>query len=404
MAGREVADRRGRFAVGKLLVIGQIAMSLSVVVGAGLLIGTLTRLYTLDPGFNRSGVLVVSVNTRNVGYSQEQSSVTNQELLARMRALPGVRLASASRLTPISGSLWYNDVEVDGFSPTDKQDALVWLNTMSEGYFATLETPLLAGRDFDSRDAPGSVQVAVINQTMARKFFGEPQPLGKQFRIVPVSGDVETYEVIGVVADTKYESLEETALPIAYFPLSQTGFAGSSLLFLLRTEGPPTALVTAVTRLIEGVHPRISVRFATLEGMVAASLARPRVLAALSGFFGAVALLLAMIGLYGTLSYRVTSRRNEIGVRLALGATRTRVLGMVLGEVGRLASAGIAVGIIIALASTRVLSAFLFGVTATDPVTLVSSSVVLAAVAVAAGALPAWRAARLDPMEELREQ
>ncbi len=275
---------------------------------------------------------------------------------------------------------------------------------MSEGYFATLETPLLAGRDFDSRDAPGSVQVAVINQTMARKFFGEPQPLGKQFRIVPVSGDVETYEVIGVVADTKYESLEETALPIAYFPLSQTGFAGSSLLFLLRTEGPPTALVTAVTRLIEGVHPRISVRFATLEGMVAASLARPRVLAALSGFFGAVALLLAMIGLYGTLSYRVTSRRNEIGVRLALGATRTRVLGMVLGEVGRLASAGIAVGIIIALASTRVLSAFLFGVTATDPVTLVSSSVVLAAVAVAAGALPAWRAARLDPMEELREQ
>ncbi|UCG87573.1 MAG: ABC transporter permease [Gemmatimonadota bacterium] len=401
-AGREAADRRGRFAIGKVLVIGQVAMSLSLVVGAGLLIGTLTRLHALDPGFNRDGVLIVSVNTRNVGYSREESRLTNLGLLARLRALGGVRSASAAVIIPISGSSWNNDVEVDGYQPTDRQDALVWFNTMSDGYFTTLQTPLLAGRDFDSRDAPGSVQVAVINETMARRFFAEPRPLGRLFRVVPISGEGETYEVIGVVTDTKYGSIGEATLPIAYFPLSQTGFEGSSLQFLIRTDGAPTALIPAVASLIGEVHPRISVRFSTLEDVVAASLTRPRVLAVLSGFFGGVALLLATIGLYGTLSYRVTSRRNEIGVRLALGAARTRVLGMVLGEVGRLALAGIAIGVIGALASTRLLSTFLFGVKATDPLTLALSATVLAVVAVVAGALPAWRAARLDPVETLR--
>lgn len=222
--------------------------------------------------------------------------------------------------------------------------------------------------------------------------------------MTPPGGDTETYEVIGVVADTKYESIDEATAPIAYLPLSRAPFAGSALMFQLRTAGAPTTLVSQVAGLIGEVHPRISIRFSTLEEVVAASLTRPRLLALLSGFFGAVALLLAMIGLYGTLSYRVTGRRAEIGLRLALGAARGRVLGMVLSEVGRLVSVGIAIGVVVALTSTRLLSAFLFGVTASDPRMLVLSAAVLAAVAVAAGALPAWRAARLDPMEALREQ
>ncbi|NIM50082.1 MAG: FtsX-like permease family protein [Gemmatimonadales bacterium] len=404
-ARQAVTARRGRFATGKLLVIAQLAMSLSLVVVAGLLIGTLTRLQRLNPGFNRDGVLLVSIDKRNARFSPEESRQVNQELLTRMRALPGVSSASASLLTPISGSSASTLVEVDGYTPSVRQDMRVRFNRTSDAFFATLETPLLAGRDFDSRDTPQSIQVAVINETMAHRFFSESQPLGRQFHQPRASGDAQAYEVIGVVADTKYRSIGEATQLIVYFPLSQEGgFPGPALQFQVRTDGAPTTLVPAVVSLMEEVHPRISVRFSTLEDDVAASLAQPRVLAVLSGFFGAVALLLAMIGLYGTLSYRVTSRRNEIGVRLALGAARTHVLGMVIGEVCRLAVAGIALGVVVALASTRLLATFLFGVTATDPTTLVMSVVVLATVAVAAGALPAWHATRLDPMEALREE
>jgi predicted permease len=403
-AGREIADRRGRFAAGKLLVIGQLAMSLILVVGAGLLIGTLTRLQTVNTGFNRDGVLLVSADKRNADYSPEESRVVYQELLERMRALPGVRSASASRITPIGNSSWNMYVEVDGYEPADERETLVWMNSVSDAYFTTLETPFRAGRDFDSRDASGSVQVAMINETMARKFFAEPQPLGRHFRVTRPGEETETYEVVGVVADTRYDAIDEETLSIAYFPLGQEREPWGVLRLQLRTDGPPTALISAVTNLIADVHPRISVRFTTLADDVAASLTRPRLLALLSGFFGAVALLLAMIGLYGTLSYRVASRRNEIGLRLALGAARTRVLGMVLGEVGRLTAVGITIGIVAALVSARILASFLYGVTATDPATLVLSALILAVVAMAAGALPALHAARLDPMKTLREE
>ncbi|MFC1639537.1 ADOP family duplicated permease [Gemmatimonadota bacterium] len=403
-AGRENADRCGRFATGKVLVVGQLALSLALVVGAGLLIGTLTRLNSLDMGFDRDGVLLISIDKRNTGYSPEESRVANQELLERMRSLSGVRSASASRMTPIGRSSWNNYVDVDGFAPPDRDETLTWLNSVSDAYFATLGTPFTAGRDFDSRDAAGAPRVAVVNETMARKFFGEPQPLGRHFRLEPFGGVVETYEVIGVVVDTKYRSVDEETRPIAYLALNQSTEDWGVLRVQLRADGAPTALISAATNAIAEVHPRLSVRFSTLADDVAANLARPRLLAVLAGFFGSVALLLAMIGLYGTLSYRVTSRRNEIGVRLALGSARTRVLGMVLGEVGRLVLIGILIGVVITFASMRLLATFLFGVSATDPTTVGLSAAVLAVVAITAGALPAWQAARLDPMVALREE
>jgi ABC-type antimicrobial peptide transport system permease subunit len=212
------------------------------------------------------------------------------------------------------------------------------------------------------------------------------------------------YEVVGIVGDTKYRSIDEDGAAIAYFPVAQKGSFNSTLKFQIRSDGEPAILIGSVTNLIAEVHPRLSVRFTTLEDQVAASLTRPKLLAMLSGFFGAVALLLAMLGLYGTLAYQVTSRRNEIGVRLALGAARSHVLGMVLGEVGRLVVLGVAIGVALTVAGTRLLASFLFGVTVMDPMTVAVSAAILASVALAAGALPAWHAARLDPMETLREE
>ncbi len=403
-AGREISERRGRFSVGKALVVGQLAMSLFLVSGAGLLIGTLASLQSTDTGFNRNGVLLVSVNKRNAGYSPEESRVVDRELLERLRALPGVASASSAKISPISGSAWNNYVEVDGYEPADRRETLAWFNSTSDDFFSTLQTSLLAGRDFDSRDALGSVPVAIVNETMARRFFGNPQPLGRHFRVSPPGEEVQVFEVIGVVADTKYRTVDEETHPIAYFPLAQDQDDWGHLEYQIRTGGKPAGIISAVNALIADVNPRISIRFGTLDDAVATSLTRPRILAMLSGFFGGVALMLAMIGLYGTLSYRVASRRSEIGVRLALGAAQTRVLGMVLGEVGRMTLLGVVLGIGCALAGTRLLTSFLFGVEATDPMTLALSAVTLAAVALAAGALPAWHAARLDPMETLREE
>jgi predicted permease len=403
-AGRSTTTGSRRFATGKVLVIGQLALSLNLVVGAGLLLATLTRLLTVDTGFNRSGLLVASVNVGNAGYSPEEYHLVHEELLRRMRSIPGVRSASAAQIIPFGGSSMNNHVEVDGFSPAMRDETLVWYNFASDAFFATLETPLLAGRDFDSRDAQGQTPVAVINETMARRFFSESQPLGRHFRMKAGSADMVPYEVIGVVADTKHSAIEEVARPRAYFPLRQRPFNSSSLFFQLRTDGTPTSLIAAVTEELRDEHPRISVRFDTLEEQVAASLMRPKLLAVLSGFFGAVALLLAMIGLYGTLAYQVTSRRNEIGVRLALGAARSRLLGLVFGEVGRMVLLGLVLGVALTFATTRFLASLLFGVTAMDPKILALSAVVLALVAVAAGALPAWKAARLDPMRVLREE
>lgn len=402
--GRSGTTRLGRFATGKVLVIGQLALSLNLVVGAGLLLRTLTRLLTHDTGFNRNGVLVASIDISNAGHSPEEYRLVNQELLRRMRATPGVRSASAARITPFSGSSANNHVEVDGFSPADREETLTWYNFASDAFFATLETPFLAGRDFDSRDAQGTVLVAVINETMASRFFTEAQPLGRHFRMKAGSDETRTYEVIGVVADTKHSTVDEATRPRVYFPLSQQPYSQASLRFQLRTDGAPTSLIPTVTGLIAEMHPRISVRFFTLQDQVEVSLSRQRLLAVLSGFFGAVALLLAMIGLYGTLAYQVTSRRNEIGVRLALGAARSRLLGMVFGEVGRLVLIGLTLGVALTFATTRFLASLLFGVKATDLKTLVFSAVVLAVMAAAASTLPAWHAARLDPMVVLREE
>ena len=403
-SGRGVAEGQSRFTVGKALVVGQIALSLVLVIGAGLLLGTFRKLVTMDPGFRREGVLVVDVGLRNTGYKEQQYGAVQRDLLERFRALPGVQGAAASVLTPISGSAWNEFIKVDGYTPKSALDALVYFNQVTDGFFSAIGTPLVAGRDFDARDRLGSQPVAIVNETLGRKFFNGTSPLGKYYRLDQHDSLAAPVQIIGVVRDAKYRELREETLPTAYVAMSQDSAQNPHADYVLRTAGSPSSLAPSVKAMVAEVNRSIALELTPLSQQVDASLARERLLATLSGFFGALALLLATIGLYGTLSYSVARRRSEIGVRIALGAGRERVMRLVLGEVVRMVLIGVTLGAVAALFSTRVMTAFLFGLSASDPGTVIGSASILAVVALAAGAFPAWRAARVDPIAALREE
>jgi len=402
---RGVADGHSRFSIGKSLVVAQIALSLLLVVGAALLLGSWRRLATVDPGFRSDHVLLLAADVRsgNEGASPEQKGSLRRQLLERLRAVPGVRLASASELTPISGGGWNNNIKVDGFTPVTRDDALVWMNEVSQGYFTTMGTPLITGRDFNTSDVPGSLKVAIVNEALAQKFFGTRSAIGQHIQVANGNDYDPPLEIVGIVGNAKYESMRETPQPIAYLSMSQDGDQGLSVNFEIRTVGPTTAIIPVIKTAIAQVAPRASLDFKTLDTQVTESLRLPRTLATLAGFFGALALLLATIGLYGIMSYTVARRRNEIGVRIALGATQSRVINMVMSEVGRIVALGVAIGALLTLGVTRLVSAFLYGVKPSDPVTILLSAAALAIVAFAAAMLPAWRAARLDPVTALRD-
>jgi len=402
--GRGLVQGHTRFTAGKALVVGQIALSLVLVIGAGLLLGSFRKLTTFDPGFRREGVLIVSANLSNAGYTPETFGTARRELLSRFRALPGVQSAAASQVTPLSGSSWNDFIKVDGYVEKSKDDALVYFNEVTDGYFTTLGTQIVAGRDFNDRDVPKGQAVTIVNETMARKYYGTASPIGKNLRLVTHDSAGPPIEIVGVVEDAKYRNLREETLPTAYLAMNQSEDAGPYTEFALRTGGPASALTAGVKSTVAEMNRSIALDLTPLSEQVDATIVRDRLLATLSAFFGGLALLLAMVGLYGTLSYNVARRRNEIGIRIALGAAQSRVMRLVLGEVSRMVVIGIAVGAVVALASTRLVKSFLYGLTANDPVTIVGAAVTLAAVALAAGALPAWRASRVEPIAALRDE
>jgi putative ABC transport system permease protein len=402
--GRGIAEGHTRFSVGKVLVVGQIALSLVLVIGAGLLLGTFRNLAALDPGFRREGVLIVSVDLSHAGYSDSVYTAVRRDLLTRIRALPGVVSAASSQITPISGSAWNDFIKVDGFSAKSERDALAYFNEVTDGYFTTLGTPLLAGRDFNDRDRLGAPVVAIVNEAVVRKFFGGVNPLGKTYRTTMGDSVSQPVEIIGVVKDAKYRELREEAIPTIYVAAAQNAGPGSYAQYEVRTSGPPADIAPVIKSMVAQVNQSIALEFTPLSAQVDASLSRERLLASLSGFFGGLALLLATVGLYGTLSYSVARRRNEIGIRIALGAGQQRVMRLVLGEVTRMVVLGVALGAAAALMSTRWVTSFLYGLSPSDPVTVAGSAVMLAIVGLAAGAMPAWRAARVDPISALREE
>jgi predicted permease len=399
--GRTLGEGPSRFSIAKTLVVAQIALSLVMVIGAGLLVTTWQQLVAIDPGFRSDGVLLASVNTRPARLPRNQLGPTYTRILDDLRAMLGVVSASAAWVPPFTANSRLA-IDVAGFTPAMPGDAVVRLNQISDGYFRTLRTPLLAGRDFGPTDVPTSPSVAIVNEALARKFFGVADVVGRTFRVKEGAGLSEPVQIVGVAGNTKWMTLREESQAIVYYALGQAQPEGIS--FVLRGEGAASALAPGVKSVLAAADPRFSLTLVPLQQRIDNSIRLPRVLALLSGFFGALALLLAMIGLYGVVSYSVARRRSEIGVRIALGAERTAVIGMVLKDVSRLVAAGVVIGLLFSVAGTRLVKTFLYGVTPTDPSTLALSSLALIGVAIGAGIVPAWRASRLDPVSALREE
>jgi putative ABC transport system permease protein len=400
---RGVTDSHNRFSLGKMLIVAQMALSLVLLICAGLMLETFAKLSRLDTGFDRSQVLLVRVDPHFVNVPLDRLLQLYQQLQRRLATVPRVRSASFAYTTPVSGIGANQIIHVDGYVAKSSSDLVAWDNLVSPGFFATMETPFLAGRDFNEHDTLHAPLVAVINASMAKKFFGSPAAaLGKTFRngYIEISDPIQ---IVGVVKDTKYQSLREEKEVIAYYPQAQQPPAPSTN-FLLRTNGPAASLIPSVKAAIDAMNHGITLQFQTLALQIDESLSRERLLATLSGFFGTLALALAVIGLYGVLSYKVARRRNEIAIRMALGAKRSSVLCMILREVGSLVGVGLAVGLAAAASGTRLLASFLYRLQPNDPRTVAAACLILAGAAFAASFLPAWRAAKLAPMAALREE
>jgi putative ABC transport system permease protein len=399
---RGVIEGRHRFSLGTALLVAQVAISLTLLVGAGLLLGTFRRLETVDAGFRADDVLLVSMSRSTL---RGGAPLSNQftEALTRAQAIPGVTSASLSTLTPLGNSSWNEDMLIDGFTPTSEDDGIAFFNSVSPGYFRTLETPLLAGRDFNTDDRSGAPQVAIVNETLARHFYRTTNVIGRIFRYQAGTTIHGPFQIVGVVKDAKYQTLREETLPTAFVPVAQDSSLGSTMNLELRVSGAAMSVAPRMKALLHDIDPAISLSLTPFATQVDNSLTRERLLATLSAFFGGLALLLATMGLYGVMSYRVARRRNEIGIRMALGAGERRVARMVLGEVTAVVCVGLALGVALAGALTRLLGAFLFGVGATDRATFAGSMALLAIVALLAAYLPARRASRVDPMAALRD-
>ena len=395
-----------RFNMGKALVAGQIALSLVLLVGAGLFLGTLRNLLTADAGFSRDNLLLATVNVQQASVPEQRRVAVYQEILDRLRILPGVTSASSSLITPISGFGWNQPIYPEGFTVESSNETLTYFNRISPGYFKTMQTPLLIGRDFNERDDLNSPKVMIIGEATARKFFGSINPVGKTIGVDRMNPreEKDLYQVIGVVKDTKYISIDEETEKVVYVSTLQDPAPWANNTFELRSSGPLESLTHSIRSVIAEVNPAISLEFSSLETQVSDSLLQQRIVALLSSVFGALALVLAMVGLYGITSYAVARRRGEIGIRMALGAQRGAVAWLVLRDVAVLLAIGMALGLAASLAAGRLVTSLLYGVRWNDPVQLAGAAIVLITATAIAAYLPARRAARLDPMVTLREE
>lgn len=402
VGGRGMTASRERFSLRRALLVAQVALSLVLVAGALLFSRSLGKLLTVETGFRQEGILIADIDFKRPYLPLDRYPAIKDELFARMRTIPGVESVAFAHMIPLGrgGSL---HVWMDGAGAQQKQRAI--FSRVGPDYFKTLEIRLLAGREFDARDKVDAPKVGIVNEAFTRKFLNGANPLGQAFWIEGIGDTPDTrYEIVGLVRDTKFGDLREEFRPIVYTSPTQAANAGPSGSVLIRSRLPQSETVTAVKRLMSEINPSMTVDFRGFKPMIEATILRERLMATLSGFFGLLALLLACIGLYGILSYGVASRTSEIGIRMALGAKRRDVLWLVLREALLLVIAGMALGVPMIFAVTRLASTLLFGLTPTDPVSLLLAALLMLVVAMMASYLPARRAARVEPMLALRNE
>ena len=386
------------------LVVSQVALSLVLLIGAGLFVRTFQNLLERDPGFRSEGVLVVELDARRAGYDDIHLAALYEDILNRFQKLPGVVSASISANTPLNGATWSDPVAINGQMTTES----VQFNLAGPRYFETMGTPLVLGRDFGQGDRAGAPATAIVNEAFVRKYISgggsASSPLGQRLAIkVPASA---TAQIVGVVASTVARNLREEAQPFVYLPYFQYGDQITSGTYEIRAQG---SLARTAALVSEQLRARFSgtpaqIREQTLSEQVGRTLVQERALAALGSCFGVLALILAAVGLYGLLAYMVARSTNEIGIRMALGARRAEVVGLVLKGALRLLAFGILLGVPVAWVGARWIGSMLFGLRGTDPLTASVAAALLAATGISAALLPAWRAARVDPLTALRHE
>jgi predicted permease len=382
-------------------VVAQIALSLVLLVGAGLFLRSLQNASKIDPGFNPDGVQTVGFNLRIQGYDEARGREFYRQLVERVEAIAGVRGVSLARMVPLIGNNMAQGITIKGQEPPPGSDSFtVGFNVVDSRYFQTLEVPLLAGRSFTEADRKGAPRVAVVNEAFARRFFPDADAIGRQFSDGGVKG--EQIEIIGIVKDGKYVTFGEDTTPYFYLPYQQN-YSAVMTLHIRSASGDIAGVLAGVrneARALDKDLPLVSIM--PMIDMIGFSLIPLRVAASVVGVLGILGLVLASVGIFGIVNYSVAQRTREIGIRMALGARSGDVLGMVIKQGMRLALTGVGIGLAGAFAMTRALTSLLYGVSASDPAVFALTAALLAAVALMASYIPARRATRVDPMIALR--
>ena len=394
---RSVAGSKTRLS--KALLVLQVAVSLVLLIGAGLFLNTLQNLREVDVGFNPENVLLFRVDPRLNGYEDDRMAALYEQMRETLGTIPGVRSVGLTRTAFLSGSTSTNRVYAQGRETMEGDSISAHMMTVSPEFFGTLEIPLLAGRMFDNRDGQDASKVAIINDTAAKHFFSGDNPLGLRFGFQREDdGDIE---VVGIVRDVKYSNVRDPEPPTVYLPYLQRTFG--SMIFELKTASDPQVMIPTVRETVRGIEPNMPLmNVSTQSEQIEQRFAQARFFAMSYSLFGGLAVLVASIGLFGLASYNVVRRTNEIGIRMALGAERWDVTRMVLSESLILVVIGIGIGLATALAAGRLITSLLFGLAPTDGITVVGATLVIILVSALAGYLPARRASRVDPMVALQ--
>jgi len=411
-AGSVLGGAQARFR--KALVASQVTVSLLLVIGAGLFLRTLHNLMAVDVGFDTRSLISFTVDPGLNGHPSERVKALSKSLLERLTATPGFESATFASMPLLDGSRWTADVTVEGYRRGPDEDTNQHFNTVAPGYFHSMGIPLIAGREFDARDerleelpeeqAPRQWRVAVVNQSFVRRFFGSGDPLGRRLGLGTDPGTPTPIEIVGVVADSSYADVRDEVPGQVFLPFLETSRTRGFTVYA-RTALPPAAAFEAARRAVKQLDSNLPVaRPRTLDQQVRESVGRERMVATMSSVFGALATLLAVVGLYGVMSYTVARRTREIGIRMALGAGARDVSWLVVREVLAIAVAGVAAALLIAFWLGRLVASQLYGVTATDPATMAAAAAGLLLVSLLAGLIPSRRAARVEPTTALRDE